>query len=385
MTQWLTGTSDDPTERARRVVAAALRASYAWTVWRERPNAMLEVARMTGVVMEAHGPGRGPTTPVDLIACLRQPLDRLPALAAGMDEEIGRVVLLDRNDQLTPDAYDLASEYALPVGGPSDSTQWMPSWTRMRSDEIRRNTFTTLIEGNGQDAYVASRRFLIEHPAGSLSELRDLISQTGVRPPPRGYTEIPADHLHRPPGGETWWWPCVVCDWPMEVTGTTVRCRYRPHAAVFHLAEGRTATSRPALKRVDEGRPRLAKPVARPAADARCLDFGVWRFVVVPGVSELRVKRRLEELGATVELWPELDRYDLHVRAGDREFRVDLKEYRSGHQLIAALRSEPPRARILLPKTHEYQLETLKTALPALQVTTETKFHTEVRRALRTV
>jgi hypothetical protein len=113
------------------------------------------------------------------------------------------------------------------------------------------------------------------------------------------------------------------------------------------------------------------------------VEFGVWRFVVVPGASELRVKQRLERLGATVELWPELDRYDLHVRAGDHEFRVDLKEYRSPYRLIADLRAKTPSARVLLPKTHEHQLGVLQTAMPSLRITTETKFVTEVRRALR--
>ncbi len=80
MTPWLTGPPDDPAERAHRVVAAALRAAYAWTVRRQRHEAMREVARMTGVIMEAHGPGRGPTTPLDLIGCLRRPLELLPAL-----------------------------------------------------------------------------------------------------------------------------------------------------------------------------------------------------------------------------------------------------------------------------------------------------------------
>ncbi|MEU6354949.1 hypothetical protein ABZ896_37500 [Streptomyces sp. NPDC047072] len=383
MTQWLTGAWDDQGERAHRVVAAALRAAYAWTVRRTRQDAMREVAKMTGVVMEAHGPGRGPTTPLDLVACLRQRLGLLPALATGADEAIAQVVLLDRDDRLTADAYDLASEYALPVGGPSDSAQWMPSWTWMRADQIRSDTFIALIEGNGQESYVASRSFLIEHPAGSLVELSDLISETGVRPPRRGYTDIPADHLHRSSDGETWWWPCPVCRWPMGVAGTTVRCRYRPHASVYQLTEGRAATSRPTLRQIDEG-PSVARPMARPAADSRCLEFGVWRFVVVPGASELRVKQRLEKLGATVELWPELDRYDLHVRAGDKEFRIDLKEYRSVYRLIADLRAKAPRARVLLPKTHEHQLGILQTAMPSLQVTTETRFCTEVRRALRT-
>ncbi|MFF9580758.1 hypothetical protein [Streptomyces achromogenes] len=385
MTQWLTGARDDPAERAHRVVAAALRAAYAWSVRKDRRDAMREVARMTGVVMEAHGPGRGPTTPLDLVACLRQPLGLLPALAEDPDQAIAQVVLLDGHDRLTADAYDLASEYALPVGDLGNSAQWLPTWTWMQADRIRDETFIALIEGNGQERYVASRRFLIEHPAGPLSDLRDLVSKSGVSLPRRGYTAIPDDHLHRSSGGETWWWPCAVCRWPMAVAGTTVRCRYRPHAAVYRLTEGGTARSRPRLSRVDEGRPRLTTPVARSAVDTGCVEFGVWRFVVVPGASELRVKRSLEELGAAVELWPELDRYDLRVRVGDKELKLDLKEYRSPYRLIADLRAKAPSVRILLPKTHEYQLQTLRTALPSLRVTTETKLYTEVRRALRTV
>lgn len=384
MTHWLTGPRDDPAERAHRVVAAALRAAYAWTVRRRQSDAMREVARMTGVVMEAHGPGLGPTTPLGFIGCLRQRLGLMPALARNADVAITQAVLLDDEDRLTSDAYDLACEYALSVGGPSSSSAWMPTWTRMRSDRIRGETFKTLIEGNGQEGYTASRRFLIEHPAGSTAELRELVSETGVKLPPRGYTDIPADHLHRSTDGETWWWPCPVCQWPMAVVGTTVRCRYVPHANVYRLAGTTTSRSRPALSRVDEGRPRSAMPAPRPGAGSRCVEYGVWRFVVVPGASELRIQQRLEKLGAAVELWPELDRYDLHVRAGGTAFRIDVKEYRSPHRLIADLRAKAPSARVLLPKTHEHQWETLRVSMPSLQITTETKFHAEVRRALRT-
>lgn len=383
MTHWLTGKRDDPAERAHRVVAASLRAAYAWTVRRQQRDAMREVARMTGVVMEAHGPGNGPMTPLDLVSCLRRRLLEMPALAASTDEAIGQVVLLDEDDRLTADAYDLASEYALPLGEPSGSAQWMPTWTRMHADRIRSRTFNALIEGKSQEKYVASRRFLIEYPAESLSALQHLVSETEVNLPPGGYTDIPADHVHRSREGGSWWWPCAYCRWPMAVAGVTVRCRYGPHAAVYQLTAGKTAKSRPTLRRVDEGRPRMTTPVARPAAGARCVDFGVWRFVVVPGASELRIKRHLEGIGAKVELWPKLDRYDLLVRAGEAEFRVDVKEYRSPHRLIAELRAKAPNARILLPKTHEHQLGTLKTTMPALQVTTETKFSTEVRRTLR--
>lgn len=380
MTKWFTGARADLSERVHRVAAAALRAAYAWTVRRQRPDAMREAARMTGVVMEAHGPGRGPTTPLELVDCLRRPLGHLPLFTAVDDDAIAPIVLLGEADELTAGAYDLACEYALQVGGPSTAKEWMPSWTWMRADQIRGETFNALIKNNGQDGYVTSRRFLIENPAGPCAELSEKVSEAGVRMPPRGYRDIPADHLHRTPGG-AWWWPCPDCKWPMAVSGRKVRCRYRPHAAVYELAEGRKETSRPSLRRIDEGA-RVAMPTACPAEGARCLEFGVWRFVVVPGASELRVKERLEKLGATVQLWPDTDSYDLHVLAGDRELRVDLKEYRSVHRLIGDLRAKPPRAQVLLPKTHEHQYETLTDALPALNVTTETKFCTEVRRAL---
>ncbi|MCG7524102.1 hypothetical protein MHW47_06550 [Streptomyces sp. OfavH-34-F] len=379
----MTGPRDDPAERAHRVVAAALRAAYAWTARGRQSDAMREVARMTGVVMEAHGPGLGPTTPLELVDCLRRRLGLLPALAESADGEIARTVLLDDEDRLTSAAYDLACEYALPVGNPT-ALEWMPTWTRMQSDRIRGETFQSLFQDNSQEGYITSRRFLIEHPADSGESLRELVSESGVRPPPGGYTAIPADHLHRSAGGETWWWPCPVCRWPMAVTGTTVRCRYIPHANVYRLAEARTPRSRPSLSRVDEGRPRSTTPAPRPGAGAQCVDHGVWRFVVVPGASELRIAQRLEKLGASVALWPELDRYDLRVTAGKAEFRVDVKEYRSPHRLIADLRAKAPSARILLPQTHEYQWETLRAALPSLNVTTETKFCTEIRRALRT-
>jgi hypothetical protein len=102
-------------QRQSRVVAACLRAAYAWSERESHPAAMREVARMTGVVMEALGPGRGPVTPMTLIECLRRPLGELASLAGGdLGEEIAAAVLLD-GDRLADAVYDLACEYALPL------------------------------------------------------------------------------------------------------------------------------------------------------------------------------------------------------------------------------------------------------------------------------
>ncbi|MGW8570204.1 pPIWI_RE_Y domain-containing protein [Streptomyces niveus] len=385
MNEWITGPRDDASERRRRVVAAALRAAYAWSVRRRFPLAMREVAMMTGVVMEVHGPGRGPASPAALIDCLRAPLGELPVFAGSSDDEdsaIADAVLLDRHDRMTPEVDDLICEYALPLAGTFAAEAWLPTWTRMHADHIRQQAFASLIETRSQEDYVASRKFLIDHPAGSREELAELVSTMGVRVVFRGYTEIPAERRYHVNPDTQWWWPCPVCAWPMSVAGRTVRCRYRPHTSVFRIVSGKTSLSRPGLTAVDEG-PRAARPEARPVRDAVCLDAGVWRFVVVPGASELRLCRALEEQGAEVRLWPELDSYDLYVLAGEDTFRIDVKEYRSVHRLIADLRAKPPQARVLLPRTHEHQLDAVKAALPSLDMTTETRFRAQVRRALK--
>ncbi|POM25897.1 hypothetical protein BTM25_02810 [Actinomadura rubteroloni] len=369
---------DDSDGRRRRVVAAALRAAYAWTMRGDQPRAMREVARMTGIVMEAHGPGQGPVTPHALVQCLHRPLGGLLDFAADADEMIRAAVLLDGDGGLTEEAYDLAAEYAMPLSG---TESWLPTWTTMHSDQIRNEVFAGMIGTRKQDDYVRYRKFLIEHPAGSREEIGDLLSGSGIRVSWKGYGDVPGGQLYRRKSGPAWWWACPDCRWPMAVTGTKVRCRYRPHAAVFRIVEASDRRP-PALRRIDEG-PRAEPPNAREAEGSACLDAGVWRFIVVPGASELRVCRELRELGADVRLWPECDAYDLRVVAGGREFRVDLKEYRSPYRLIADLRAKPPRARVLLPRTHQHQVDVIRSALPGLDVVTETRFRSEIRRALK--
>ncbi|MFC0038381.1 hypothetical protein [Actinomadura rayongensis] len=375
------GAADDDSDgRRRRVIAAALRAAYAWTRRGDQPRAMREVARMTGIVMEAHGPGRGPVTPHGLVQCLHRPLGGLLEFATDADEMIRAAVLLD-DGGLTEEAYDLAAEYAMPLSALSGTETWLPTWTTMHSEQIRSEVFAGMIGTRNQDDYVRSRTFLIEHPAGSREEIGELVSGSRIRVLGKGYVDVPDGQLHRRKDGSAWWWACPDCRWPMAVTGTKVRCRYRPHAAVFRIATDADRRP-PALRRIDEG-PRADVPDAREAGGSVCLDHGVWRFIVVPGASELRICRELRDLGADVWLWPERDAYDLRVVAGGREFRVDLKEYRSPHRLVADLRAKPPRARVLLPRTHQHQVDVIKSSLPGLDIVTETRFRSEVRRALK--
>jgi hypothetical protein len=362
-------------QRQSRVVAACLRAACAWSERESRPAAMREVARMTGVVMEALGPGRGPVTPMTLIECLRRPLGELASLAGGdPGEEIAAAVLLD-GDQLADAVYDLACEYALPLTPDAETAPWLPSWTNMRAEQVENQAFTVLKEAGDDAAYARARRFLIEHPAGDRQELSEQIAAAGAKPVK--YQGLMADQQYES-GKTSWWWPCPVCRWPMAVTGDSVRCRYRPHQAAYQVMRVKPG-SQPRLQRTGDHGP--AAPKAGPAASAACVAPGVWRFIVVPGATELRLAADLENLGAEVQMWPEGDSYDLHVTAGTLVRTFDVKEYRSTRRLISALRDKPPNAAVLLPRGCEHQAEHIAAALPSLAVCTETVLRRQVKRS----
>jgi hypothetical protein len=110
----------------------------------------------------------------------------------------------------------------------------------------------------------------------------------------------------------------------------------------------------------------------------------VWRYIVVPGASELRIAQVLTRAGATVELYPQLDRYDLDIAVEDRHWDVDVKEHATVEGLLRHLRSNPPAARyVVLPSSHQGQIHAITDALPHHFVRTEDALISEVKSALR--
>jgi hypothetical protein len=353
-----------------------LRAAYAWSERKAHPEAMREIARMTGIVMEALGPGHGPAAPMQLVGFLRRPLGDLLALTGDTDDPVAEAVLLSPDDRLADTAYDLACEYARQLTQ-TMAAEWLPSWTRMRAEQIQNEVFAALVESGDPGGYVLARRFLIDHPATDHEELSAQLLATGARLAAR-YSPLTPDQQYQA-RGRGWWWPCPVCKWPMTVTSDYVRCRYLPHQASYQVVPGR-ASSPPRLLRTGDRSPRRV-PTARRADTAACVDPGVWRYIVVPGASEVRIASSLEKLGADVQLWPDMDAYDLHVRTGRLERQLDVKEYRSARRLIEDLRDKPPSVMILLPATHEHQLDVITTRLPSVTVVTETTLRRQVRQA----
>ncbi|SDY77314.1 hypothetical protein SAMN05216215_1034102 [Saccharopolyspora shandongensis] len=333
---------------------------------------------MTGVIMQAYPPGCGPSTPAELVALLRRPLgELLPGTrkASALDA----VVLLDPEDALSDDAMEIVCDYTQALFDSEDpATAWLPRWAWQRAEQIEQELFQTLIQAGDAAVYTASRRFLIEHPAGDTRELAEARGRSGARQVAR-YIEIPPDRVFRfAPGADgQCWWSCPVCKWPMQVRGRRVECTYRPHTARFLVGDtGVGSLTAPSLVKVSATRLRLLE--SHPVVSAVCVDPAVWRFVVVPGVPELDLERLLHshipEVG--VALYPIKDTFDLLVTAPDgRTWSVDVKDHADPQRVI----DDPPSAdHVVVPTYRKGQLHQLKRALSGKSVWTIRQFLNEV-------
>jgi hypothetical protein len=381
----------DVLNRRATLVTAAVRAALAWSMREHEVRAFEEIARMTGVVMLESGPGRGPTTPMELVAALRQPLGQLLAglgdqTAEPHDGELDDVVLLTEDGGLSEAIYEVGCDYVHDLMATRDpGRDWLPSWAWMRANQVEQELFARLLDSGSEEEYRATRRSVVEYPAGQRQALTVTLNECGAHRVAR-YVEIPDDQVHMTDGGR-WWWPCPVCHWPMRVDSQYVHCLYRPHHAVFQLQPAQARRRTPRLIAVDvSGRARkhLTVPQAQPAEGAVQVELAVWRYITVPGAPELRIFKELIDLGATVVLYPNYDRYDLDIAAGKLHVEVDIKEHATVEALVRHLRDKPPRARhIVLPRTHAAQADAVRDAFPTYVVWTEQQLEAKVRAALR--
>lgn len=368
----------DVGEQREVAATAALRSAVAWSRRRSEPRAWREVARMAGVIMRMFPPGSGPLTPAEVVASLHRPLGEL---LPRTDEpsELDGVVLLDSDDILSDEAMEIVCDYARALFDSEDpATTWLPRWAWQRAEQVERELFQALIDAGDAAVYTASRRFVVEYPAGDTRGLAEARGRAGARQVAR-YHEIPSDRIVRGAGSEGGqWWPCPVCGWPMQVRGQRVECTYRPHAARFLVTDDHdSSTGMSTLVKVSATRLRVPKP--RPAASAACVDPAVWRFVVVPGVPELELERLLRSriAGLDVALYPMKDVVDLRVTAPDGQiWNVDVKDHADPQRVI----DDPPAAEhVVLPDYRKGQLHHLRRALPRKSVWTIRQFLGAVR------
>lgn len=109
-----------------------------------------------------------------------------------------------------------------------------------------------------------------------------------------------------------------------------------------------------------------------------CVDQAVWRFVTVPGISEVLLERRLRAIpGVEVQMWPVRDAYDLLVTAPDGQvWRVDVKD----HVSPAGIAADPPATEyVVVPAYRKGEASQLRRMLPDKRVRTIDQFVGEVR------
>ncbi|WP_435107187.1 hypothetical protein [Nocardiopsis synnemataformans] len=353
-----------PTEerllRRDKLVTGAIRAGYAWTVFDAEKDAWLELARMTGVIMNACGPGQGPNTPSALIRALSRPLRQMaPALFE--DDPVGDLAVChggDRHEkvQLSDSVYEYGCEHivALLEGeNGSGGRGWMPTWAWTRAELIEHQAFATIKEGATDREYTAHRKYIVENPSGTRQQLVDEFADVRGDQRQVRYVLIPPERRFE---GD-FWWPCPVCRWPMYVQDTEVRCQYAPHNAVYYV---RTERRRglPMLQPRDGDVPRQPK-TRRFRSDGPdqtvCVEQAVWRFIVVPGISEIELFRQLERLrsrSVEVDLWPSKDMYDITVRIPALQWtkHLDVKDVTHAAHLAERIAAKPPAApTIVLP------------------------------------
>lgn len=172
-----------------------------------------------------------------------------------------------------------------------------------------------------QEAYVAVRRYLIEHPVVSLEELlRESFE------PALGafggellemYELVPMAAIE-----DSQVLLCGHCGWTLVRRDGRLQCgddRCRVLTANFT----RNTHIRPFT----------------PEAHLHRVRRAIRRYVVAAGVYELAAVNNLRATGLAVELWPYYDRYDLRIAFPSGEiWAVDIKDWRFPHLLARQLR-----------------------------------------------
>jgi len=251
---------------------------------------------------------------------------------------IGDVVLLEPSGDLAPEVEDILQEHYVDLAVLAQ--HW--SHRRVRAEQAERRLYQELRD-LGAEGYSRARGLLTDHPSGELRVLRrqwdELWPQFGDYEPVSGWTWAQLNG---------WWYPCPRCHWPMRVSkaGAVAVVECEAHAVRGVRYSARTGTGSasvpPSLQPSGKDTPDVAGLPA--TSEHMAVARPVWRYVTLPGVLECEIRDHAVGLGAEVDMWPDLDKYDVRVRLGGREWRIDAKAWASPVRLIDALRDEAPQA-----------------------------------------
>lgn len=333
-----------------------------------------------GVLAAVSPPGRVITLG-QLRAGLSGPLHDL--LPAGVDAGMaGDAVLLEPWGSLSAEAEDVAREHFI------ECAPLEQHWThsRVRAEQEEQRLYQDL-RALGDERYSLARGLLTDYASGEVRVLRR--KWDTMWPRFGGYESVAQWPWARL--GD-WWFACPNCKWPMKVTRTspavtTVQCEAHAHRGVRYTADGDgKAVGPPVLQPAGRNAPDVA---AQPATqDCMAVSRAVWRFVTLPGVLECELRDHAAGLGAEVEMWPDLDSYDVRITAPCRQWRIDAKAWVSPVRLLDSLRERPVRERPLYIVLPEHQRPACRALDEALRpdgfiVRSAEQIKSEVSKAMR--
>ncbi len=357
--------ADGATLEANQAVSdqALTLAAVAARVWcSDEPSGRFEaLATAASWVMRARMAAAWPPLGLDaLVECFGQPVDAwLPGAPA--------VALLDEDNQPSLDCEELVDEMA--SAGLHELQQAIVP--KVRANLTRR--------ADGPARYVEFRRFLIENAHATDSEAFNLAMAVGAAPTDI-YQRIPSGAIVTV-GGEGAFFPCPRCRWPM---------RARPHLVACGGSLGCSRLGSRFHRQIDGALVPLGElpaPTPIPVDGRMSVLPGLWRFTTQPGLEELELQRRLELIGAEVELWPDFDSYDLRVHRSSVTWKVDVKDHLRAAPLIRQLGSSPTPDTIwiVLPDRRSGLIPALRQGVPpdrGYRFTTATRFVELVGRAV---
>ncbi|KJD42904.1 hypothetical protein [Paenibacillus terrae] len=132
---------------------------------------------------------------------------------------------------------------------------------------------------------------------------------------------------------------CPNCGWTLEYRKDRWRCNKEDICHLLADFEN--------LSSFDFGKERVLRQLP-----------GIQRFVLLPGMSELRIAERLIRKGYEVELYPNVDEYDLSVSVNGKRVYLDVKDFRDprtlanffNHQTSAYLEKYKGKCLIVVPE-----------------------------------
>lgn len=342
----------------------------------EGERRLVALTQAHGIVMALRGPAQ-PLGFAEFRELVRGPVAGL--LPPGREDGgLGSIFAIDpetgeRNVELEA----LDGEYGAVARLSGEVAYW--PWLR---DELAENkAYALFMKGENQRAYVRRREFVVRHAAGIQRSMRSMPKEIEDL-----YVAVPGERRYG-----RWCFLCPICRWPMRVRPaegvTAVACDDRGHrerGADYRFVRDDDREGAPELVRIHPppAVPARSRPLAPVAGDAQIHEAGrtlmvgpeCWHSHVVPGVLELALHDELGKRGVSVDLWPRLDSYDLHItveREGrpKRVWKVDVKDVISVKALIRRLEREGKPGSglyLVVPDRLESQVKLLERALATM-------------------